>query len=260
MNRFHISLVQSRLAWEDPEANRERLASAVATTGKTDLVILPEMFTTGFSMNAEALAEDVEGPTRQWMRTLAAEKQAAVCGSVITRDHGKCFNRFLFVEPDGRIYHYDKKHLFRMSTENEHYSAGTGRLVIDYRGLRIFPQVCYDLRFPVFSRNDVGYQLLVYVANWPAARQSHWETLLRARAIENQCYVAGVNRIGVDGNDVDHAGDSTVVDFSGQPLALAGDGECVIGAELDLAALEDYRAKFPAWKDADAFSLAPDPQ
>ena len=258
MSRFHISLVQSNLAWEAPETNRDRLARDVIDAGDTDLVILPEMFTTGFSMNAEALAEPVEGPTLSWMRTLASERQVALCGSVITRDNDKCFNRFLFVEPDGGVTRYDKKHLFRMSTENEHYAAGADRLVIEYGGLRLFPQVCYDLRFPVFSRNNLGYQLLVYVANWPAARQAHWETLLRARAIENQCYVAGVNRVGVDGNDVAYAGDSAVVDFNGQPLALAGDGECVIGAELDLDALADYRSRFPAWKDADAFTLEPD--
>ena len=250
-----ITLVQTALDWEDPAANRSRFDTLLASVGATDLIVLPEMFSTGFSMASARLAEPPAGETFNWMADTARAHNAAVCGSLITSDCGKHFNRFYLVRPDGSHAQYDKRHLFRMGEENENYSAGNDRLTIDLGDARLFPQVCYDLRFPVFSRNDIGFDIMIYVANWPAPRREHWRTLLRARAIENLCYVVGVNRIGRDGNNVDHAGDSAVIDFRGDTMADLGDSTGCRTLHVDLDALREYREAFPAWKDADQFSL-----
>jgi predicted amidohydrolase len=199
----------------------------------------------------------VGGPTTQWLLGQARRLDAAVCGSVMTVDAGRCVNRLLFATPDGRVARYDKRHLFRMGQEHEHYSAGDATVVVEFRGWRIAPLVCYDLRFPVWSRRRPGYEydLLVYVANWPARRGYAWRQLLIARAIENQCCLAGVNRIGEDGNGIPHDGGSTLLDALGAPLLAPGPAETVATATLDREALLQLREKFPAHHDADEFQL-----
>lgn len=268
MDNLRVSLVQGATRWHDPEANRAYYGELIAPLhGTTDLVLLPETFTSGFSNDAIHRAETMDGPTVAWLREQAGRLDAAVCGSVQLRANGEdgagVYNRLLFATPDGGLAHYDKRHLFRYAREHERYAAGRGRLVLDWRGWRICPLVCYDLRFPVFSRNrydverpgGLDYDLLFYVANWPAARSDAWKTLLRARAMENLCFVAGLNRVGTDGNGIDYSGDSVVLDFLGRPLSECGDGEVVTTATLIGDDLLAHRERFPAMLDADAFSL-----
>jgi omega-amidase len=257
---LRVTLVQQALAWQDPEANRAsfgRLLEPLA--GRTDLVVLPEMFTTGFSMDAERLAERAGGVTRGWIADAARRLDAAVTGSVITSESGRYFNRLHWGTPDGTVRTYDKRHLFRMAREHEHYSAGRQPLLVEWRGFAICPLVCYDLRFPVFSRRREGldYDLLVYVANWPTPRADAWSTLLRARAMENQAFVVGVNRIGEDGHGNAHDGRSVALDFLGRPLAELGSEAAIVTAELDREALQAFRQRFPAHLDADGFTLVP---
>ncbi len=250
-----ITLIQTELDWEDPAANRERFDGLLAGVDETDLIVLPEMFSTGFSMASRRLAEPHQGETFAWMKQHAEQKNAAICGSIITVDGDCYYNRFYLARPDGTSSYYDKRHLFRMGEENENYSAGTARDLMETSGLKIFPQVCYDLRFPVFSRNNLGFDLIVFVANWPAARREHWRTLLRARAIENLCYVVGVNRVGRDGNGVDYAGDSAVIDPRGETMTDLGPDEAVQTISINLEEMRSYREQFPAWKDADEFLI-----
>jgi predicted amidohydrolase len=269
MQDLRVTLVQGSTRWHDPAGNRDHYGSLIAPLrGRSDLVLLPETFTSGFSNEAIHDAETMDGPTAAWMREQAARLDAAVCGSVQLRigegaAQGKVHNRLLFATPDGALRHYDKRHLFRYAKEHERYAPGRERITVEWRGWRICPLVCYDLRFPVFSRNrfDVerpgalDYDLLLYVANWPAARAYAWTTLLRARAIENLCFVAGLNRVGTDGNGLHYAGDSAVLDFLGQPLSECGDEEVVVTTTLLAAELQAHRERFPAMLDADAFSL-----
>lgn len=255
MSTCKLTLVQAHLAWEDPVANREHFDQRLQDIRETDLIVLPEMFSTGFSMNSKALAETMEGNTVMWLKEKAAAHNARVCGSLIIEDAGAYYNRFIVASPNGDLVKYDKRHLFRMSTENENYKPGEDRLTFEAAGATIFPQVCYDLRFPVFSRNDLGFDLLLYVANWPAARSQHWNMLLRARAIENQCYVVGLNRLGRDGNNVDYSGDSAVIDFNGATISSLDSNDTVTSIEIDVTLLEEYRRQFPAWKDADPFHM-----
>jgi len=253
---LRLALLQSELAWHDAAANRTHFERLLAEVGETDLVILPEMFTTGFSMDSAALAEPADGPTSIWMREQAQRSGAVVTGSLIVRDaDGQHRNRLLWATPDGELLHYDKRHLFRMAGEHEHYAPGETRLLVQLKGWRIRPLVCYDLRFPVWSRAQDDTDLLLYVANWPAPRRGHWNRLLPARAIENLCYVAAVNRIGSDGNGHPYAGDSQVLDFQGEPLVEAGAAAGIFQATLSASALAAYRERFPAQRDADAFSL-----
>ena len=255
-SHLRVTLVQTDLAWRDPAENRRRLAAHFrGLAGHTDLVVLPEMFSTGFCMDSAALAEPMDGPTVGWMREEAAATGCAIAGSLIVRDGDRHHNRLVWARPDGTLAHYDKRHLFRMAGEQDHYAAGDARLVVEHRGWRICPMVCYDLRFPVWSRSRGDYDLLLYVANWPARRAHAWNSLLRARAIENLSYVAAVNRIGRDGNGATYAGDSVVLDFLGQPISSEGGGDRVETAVLDLESLRSYRASFPAHLDADAFEL-----
>jgi len=255
-NHLRVTLVQAELAWQDPAANRHRLAAHFrGLVGHTDLVVLPEMFSTGFSMAAAELAEDMDGPTIDWMREEAAALGCVIAGSLIVRDGGRCYNRLVWARPDGSLEHYDKRHLFRLAGEQEHYAAGSRRLVVALKGWRVCPMVCYDLRFPVWSRSRGDYDLLLYVANWPQRRALAWSTLLRARAIENQSYVVGVNRIGKDGNGTAYAGDSVALDFLGQPLSSEGGGDRVETAVLDFESLRAYRESFPVHLDADRFEL-----
>ena len=258
MSTLHVSLVQQALAWQDPGANRAHFAGLIRPlAGQTDLVVLPETFTTGFSMEVERLSEPAGGDTVRWLQQQAALLDAAITGSVITEEGGRYYNRLLWVSPDQQVRHYDKRHLFRMGGEHEHFTPGRQAWSVLWRGLRVCPLVCYDLRFPVFSRRrpDLEYDLLVYVANWPAPRADAWRALLPARAIENQSYVVAVNRVGTDGLNASYAGDSMALDFRGRSLAQAGDLAEVTTVELASEPLEAFRAKFPAHLDADRFSL-----
>lgn len=260
MGSLRVSLVQQPLLWQDPAGNRESLEALLQPlAGASDLVVLPETFTTGFSMEVERLAEPAGGPTAQWMRSLASSLGAAVTGSVITADGGHFYNRLLWAEPGGELRGYDKRHLFRMGREHEHFTPGRAAWSVTWRGFSVCPLVCYDLRFPVYSRRrpQLDYDLLIYVANWPAARAFAWRTLLRARAIENQAYVVGVNRVGADGNGIAHAGDSAALDFLGATLAELGAEPGLVTVALDASALAAFRTKFPAHLDADAFTLEP---
>ena len=270
MKDLRVSLVQGATLWHDPAGNRAYYGDLIeALHGHTDLVILPETFTSGFSNDAIHEAETMDGPTVAWIRDQARKLDAAVTGSVQLRigegaASSKVHNRLLFATPDGQLVHYDKRHLFRYAGEHERYAAGRERRTIEWRGWRICPLVCYDLRFPVFSRNrydverkgGLDYDLLVYVANWPAARAYPWRTLLRARAIENLCYVAAVNRVGTDGNNLDYAGDSSVIDFLGHPASECGDAEVVSTTTLLASELAAHRKRFPAMLDGDAFTIS----
>lgn len=257
MQDLKVTIAQSMLHWEDAEANRRMFETKLAIlAGKTDVVVLPEMFTTGFSMRSDELAEDMTGPTVRWMGEQAKKLDAAVYGSVIITEGGKCFNRGLFVKPDGQVTVYDKRHLFRFANETDHYSAGNERVVVDWRGWRILLQICFDLRFPVFARNRSDYDAMLYVANWPEARRYPWSHLLIARAIENQCYVAGVNRVGMDGKGIHYTGDSVVIDPRGAVIGQVEPSmEGTASVTFDREALEDFRAKFPVALEADDFEL-----
>jgi omega-amidase len=260
VSALRVTLVQQPLVWQDAAANRARFeALLLPLAGHTDLVLLPETFTTGFSMEVERLAEPVDGPSAAWLLELAARLDAAVAGSVITEQDGHYYNRLLWAVPGAPLRHYDKRHLFRMGREHQHFTPGRSAWSVPWRGFNICPLVCYDLRFPVFSRRrpQLDYDLLAYVANWPAARAAAWRQLLRARAIENLAYVIGVNRVGADGYGVSHAGDSAAIDFLGQPLAEAADAATLVSVELQSAPLAAFREKFPAHLDADRFSLEP---
>ncbi len=261
---LRVSLVQGATRWHDPVGNREYYGSRIAPlAGQTDLVVLPETFTSGFSNEAIHNAETMEGPTIAWLREQSRALGAAVTGSVQLRVGQGVFNRLLFATPDGEVRHYDKRHLFRYADEHKRYAAGHERLVVEWKSWKICPLVCYDLRFPVFSRNrhdpqhGFDYDLVLFVANWPAARAHARRTLLRARALENFSYSNGVNRVGTDGNRLPYDGGSAVLDYLGQTMVDLGAQEQVVTVALDPAALAAFREKFPAWMDADAFELAP---
>ena len=264
MNNLRISLVQGATRWHDPAGNRDYYGELIAPLhGTTDLVLLPETFTSGFSNDAIERAETMDGPTVAWLREQARVLDAAVTGSVQLRVGDKVFNRMLWATPDGELKHYDKRHLFRYAREHERYAAGRERLVVEWKGWRINPLVCYDLRFPVFARNrynverkdTLDFDLQLYVANWPSARSYAWKTLLRARAIENLCYVAGLNRVGEDGNGIHYSGDSAVLDFLGHPVSECSEREVVATTTLQAAELAAHRQRFPAMLDGDAFDL-----
>lgn len=248
-------LVQSMLQWENGPANRDRFTGLLeGHEGTTDLVVLPEMFTTGFSMNSMELAEAMDGPTVAWMQDQARKLDAALYGSVIIGEGGRYFNRGLFVEPGGNVTTYDKRHLFRYADETSHFSPGRERVVVEWRGWRLLLQICFDLRFPVFARNRGDYDAILYIASWPEPRSYAWKQLLIARAIENQCYVVGVNRVGMDGKGIHYAGGSALIDPKGTAFAIDPDGSVLTG-RLDRASLEDFRKKFPVAMEADAFTL-----
>ncbi|MEM1229239.1 MAG: amidohydrolase [Pseudomonadota bacterium] len=259
MSALKLTLLQTRTYWHDPAANRAHFESLLAQLADPgDLVVLPEMFTTGFTMDSAAQAEPVDGTTSRWLQDLAVRYRTTLCGSVVIRDGSAHYNRLLWAGPDRSLQHYDKRHRFRMAGEHEHYAAGTTRQVFTVNGVRVCPLICYDLRFPVWSRNLDDYDLLLYVANWPAARRLAWQRLLPARAVENISYVAAVNVIGIDGNGVTYAGGSGVWGPSGAALAQAGAAECSLQLTLDLGALQRDRAAFPAHLDRDGFSLHTD--
>lgn len=256
MSNLTITYLQTELAWEDPIENRKHLEQQILAAGSSDLVVLPEMFLTGFTMAPHTCAEPLGGDNLKWLIELAQRSNTAIAGSLAVDLEGQYRNRFVFVTPDGRIARYDKRHLFTMGDEPNHYEAGEERVIIEYRGWRILPLVCYDLRFPVWSRNRNDYDLMICVANWPAARRDAWRSLLKARAIENQSYVVGVNRVGTDGKGIAHAGDSQVIDYQGASVC---DTEpfvpTVQQCTLDLDQLNAFKQGFPAYADNDAFEL-----
>lgn len=253
MQDLTVTLIQTDLIWEDIKANLAAFNQKIdAISENTDLIILPEMFTTGFSMRAKDLSEDMEGAAVSWIREKATEKQADIVGSAIIKEEGKYFNRVLWAKPDGKILTYDKKHLFRMIGEQEVYTAGAQHLTVTLKGWKLRPFVCYDMRFPLWTRNiDNEYDVAVFIANWPEKRAAQWKILMPARAIENQCYVIGVNRVGKDGKGFYHSGDSSIVDPYGRLVFHQADLCCVHTVSLSYAPVKAYREKFPAWMDAD---------
>ena len=256
MSTLNVAIVQKALHWHEPAKNLRMFAEALhGHQEPADLFVLPEMFTTGFTMQAQANAEPMDGPSVTWMAETAGRLDTSLCGSLVIEDNGEYFNRFILMFPDGDYRCYDKRHLFRLAGEHEHYSAGSSVVTIELEGWRIRPMVCYDLRFPVWSRNTGDYDLLIYVANWPDRRHLAWETLIRARAIENLAYLAAVNRIGVDGNDVNYRGGSAIVDYLGQHLVSMAGESAVKSATLEKLPLEKFREKFPFNLDADRFSI-----
>lgn len=261
MSTLTITTIQANLAWEDKATNLQRFEYKIKDIGsRTEVVILPELFSTGFSMRPEVLAETMEGEAVNWMKRVSAENNIIITGSLIIEEAGKYFNRLLWVLPNGQYGYYDKRHLFAYGKEDEHYNAGNKRLIASVKGWKINLQVCYDLRFPVWARqqqkeNETEYDLLIYVANWPERRSHAWKTLLCARAIENQCYVVGVNRVGNDGNNIYHSGNTLVIDPLGQVLYHMADEEEVNTITLSKGKLEEVRTTFPFWKDADDFIL-----
>ena len=281
MKDLSVTIIQTNLFWENPTANLANLEEKMAQIPlPTDLIILPEMFTTGFTMNAKAVAEPMNFTTFKWLKQQAKRTRAVITGSFIVKDGEYFFNRLIWMRPDGSFETYDKRHLFRMGEEDKTFTAGTTRLIVELKGWRICPLICYDLRFPVWSRNFtqeeggkkssylqsntydliphnsyLNYDLLIYVANWPSVRSQVWDTLLQARAIENQSYCIGVNRVGKDGMNLGYAGNSAVIDFKGNQLFYQKQDEVVNNQMLSKKELEDFRAKFPAYLDADDFEI-----
>lgn len=257
MRDLNVSLVQAPLGFGDVEENLANFDRLLERVQNTDLIVLPEMFSTGFSMESGKHAQTMDGPAVQWMLKQAKTKNAVLCGSInicVAEDDYR--NRLIWARPDGSLDFYDKRHLFRMAGEHERYNPGNERLVVELKGWRVRPLICYDLRFPVWSRDAQNTDLLLYVACWPKARRMAWNRLLAARAIENQCYVVGVNRIGVDHNDNPHSGDSQALDYFGDPLVHAYEQEGVFQVTLKAEALASFKQKFPAYMDADEFSLS----
>ncbi len=257
---LRLALLQGDTRWHDPASNRAHYGDLLDAAPPSDLVLLPETWATGFTNEVASLAEPMDGPSVTWMRERARERGAVVAGSLLIREGGQVHNRLIWVDPQGVCGTYDKRHLFRMAREHERFSPGGDRKVMEVAGWRVCPLICYDLRFPVWSRNrmtpeGLDYDLLVYVANWPEARRMPWRTLLRARAIENHAYGVGLNRVGIDGAGYPYAGDSAIVDFQGATL-LELDGRAQVGAlVLEPEPLARHRERFPAWMDGDAFSL-----
>ena len=254
-----IALIQSALVWENPKANRNFFEEKInSITEQVDLIVLPEMFSTGFTMNPTQVAETMQGETVEWMQTLAKAKNVAITGSLVIKDNNNFYNRLVFVFPSGEIQYYDKRHLFTLAGEEKVYTAGTQKLIVDYLGWKICPFVCYDLRFPVFARNTEAYDILLYVANWPKVRVNAWDILLKARAVENISYVLGVNRIGVDHNNLEYNGHSQAVDFLGNYLLEPQENEGVFIVALDKNKLIETRKKLGFLNDRDAFELVSD--
>lgn len=254
MENLKITLVQPDIIWENDDANREKYSILMEKLGETDVIILPEMFSTGFSMEPEKLKEQMSGNSINWMKKIAAEKNAAVVGSLIISENGKNYNRALWVFPDGKIEKYDKRHLFTMGHEADHYSPGNSKTIVEFRGWKFCPLICYDLRFPVWSRNAENYDVLIYMANWPSPRHHVWKNLLISRAIENQCYCFGVNRTGTDGTGLNYLGDSAIVSPKGY-AEFMGENENVKTFQISYSNLHDFRKIFPLLDDRDNFNI-----
>lgn len=263
MNTLRTTLVQTDLYWQDIDANLAMMEEKIWQIDEDiDLIILPEMFNTGFSMNAEKLAEPMNFKTFKWMNQMAKQKNAAICGSYIIKESTNYYNRLYFIDPEGNFDFYDKRHLFRMGEEHLTYSEGKKRMIREFRGFKIMPLVCYDLRFPVWIKNqydndadELEYDVLVFVANWPAPRTNVWDTLLKARALENQCYSIGVNRTGKDGEGIEYSGNSVVYDYKGLLLNEITNDPSIQTIELNLEELKAFRKKFPVYLDWDKFGL-----
>ena len=253
MRALNITLIQSELHWEDIDANLAMFTRKIETVEpSTDLIVLPEMFTTGFSMQAEKLAQDMDGPAVQWLRRTAHRQKTAIVGSMIIHEDGFYYNRLLWAGPDEQLFTYDKKHLFRFAGEEKVYTPGTRLITIELQGWKIRPFICYDLRFPAWSRNlDPYYDIALFIANWPERRSVHWRTLLKARAIENQCYVVGLNRVGQDGLGISYSGDSAVIDSTGSVLFEKKHAAIIHTQPFSYQQLQTNRQTFPAWMDAD---------
>jgi omega-amidase len=289
MQDLSVTIIQTSLYWENPTANLANLEEKIAKIStQSDLIILPEMFTTGFTMNVKAVAEPMNFTTFKWMKQQAKQTKAVITGSYIVKEGENYYNRLLWMRPDGTFEKYDKRHLFRMGGEHHHFAGGSERLIVELKGWKICPLICYDLRFPVWSRNfqqeeggkedvkmgkeigensiphiydpiptipNLNYDILIYVANWPAVRSQVWDTLLQARALENQSYCIGVNRVGEDGMGLNYSGNSAVIDFKGNPLFYQKDTEVINNQILSKQELDDFRTKFPAYLDADEFEI-----
>ncbi len=250
-----VSLVQSSIVWENPHANRNIFRDLVIKADKADLFVLPEMFTSGFTMNPAPVAETMGGETLTWMKDLAAHKDAAICGSVVIKENGNFYNRFLFAEPNGDVHHYDKRHLFTLAGEHQQYTGGRDKVIVSFRGVSICLQVCYDLRFPVFARNTEDYDLLIYTANWPMVRIAAWDALLKARAIENMCYVAAVNRVGVDANGHQYVGHSQAIDFLGATIIEPFEYQGTLSFTINLEEMLSTRKRLGFLNDRDSFTV-----
>jgi len=249
-----VLLLQTDIKWESPEYNRKRIEDILDNSDKTDLIILPEMFTTGFCTSPEGIAEK-SNETLSWMQETAIKYEAAITGSVAIEENSKYYNRLYFIKPDRSYIIYDKRHLFSFAGEDKKYTAGEKRVIVEYKNFRILLQICYDLRFPVFARNLNDYDMAIYVANWPVQRIDAWNTLLRARAIENVCYIAGVNRVGNDPH-VMYNGNSVLIDYMGKPLGTTRENcEGTISGEVDMDKLDAFRKRFPVMKDSDKFEI-----
>ncbi|MCF6356375.1 MAG: amidohydrolase [Draconibacterium sp.] len=249
-----VTVFQPNIIWENPKANINKYSEWIENLDDTDVIILPEMFTTGFSMSPENLKEPVNGSSVEWMKKMAAKKDAAVVGSLIIEENNQIYNRAFWVFPDGKIEYYNKRHLFTMGQEHLHYSGGKEKLIVEYKGWRFCPLICYDLRFPVWSRNSKNYDVLIYMANWPSARHHVWKNLLIARAIENQSYCFGVNRVGTDGAGLKYSGDSAMISPKGFNTFL-GEKEEVQTFEISYSELHNFRKSFPLLNDCDEFRV-----
>jgi predicted amidohydrolase len=254
-----FAMIQTNPAWEDTEHNLAQINSLLKEIQTpVDVIVLPEAFATGFSMNAGKIAQKMNGSTVEWMLQTAQQQNAALAGSVFINENNNFYNRFIWASPNGNIATYNKRHLFSMGAEHTAYSKGKGQLIIEYKGWKLFPQICYDLRFPVWSRNTFNYDVLINVANWPAARNNVWETLLRARAIENQCFAIGVNRTGTDGNNIKHIGNSLAINFKGETMTQMGNKTAIEIIRLNKAERNAFVEKFDTLNDADSFELNTD--
>lgn len=251
-----VSLIQAPLVWENPKLNRDYFEQKIHSLSQdTDLIVLPEMFTSGFTMNPSAVAETMEGETITWLQTLAKARNCAFTGSLVIAANGNFYNRMVFVFPSGDIQHYDKRHLFTLAGEDKVYTAGNQKVVIDFLGWRICPLICYDLRFPAFSRNSDDYDLLIYVASWPKIRTNAWDALLKARAIENMSYAIGVNRIGTDANGYEYIGHTQIVDFLGNTVIEPQESEGCFSANLEKETMHETRQKLGFLNDQDVFKM-----
>lgn len=256
-NELIVNIIQADLVWENPIENRNRFEAKINAISTTDIIVLPEMFTTGFSMNPTPLAETMEGDTVTWMKQQALKKDCLIIGSIIINENAQYYNRLLAVYPDGRMICYDKKHLFTLANEHQFYTAGTKQVLIEYKGWRLFPLVCYDLRFPVWARNTFNYDVLIFIASWPNQRIAAWDTLLKARTIENMAYTIGVNRVGIDANGFEYSGHSAIFDALGATILTTKEyQEEVKSVVLDKSALEQIRKKLQFLNDRDHFTIA----
>lgn len=259
MQDLTVSIIQTELHWQNAGANLAMLEEKIwEIDGSTDLIILPEMFNSGFTMEASAVAEPMNFTSFKWMRQMAEQTKAVVTGSIVIKEDGHYYNRLIWMPPDGNWASYDKRHLFRMADEHDHYTEGSKKIITDIKGWKICPLICYDLRFPVWIRNtkEINYDLVLFVANWPAPRVSAWDTLLQARAIENLSYCIGVNRVGEDGNGIAYVGHSAVIDPKGNSVIKLGEKESIQTVTLSGKLLEEFRNKFPAYLDADNFHIS----